>query len=260
MGVYMKTRALTCCIFLGLLLNGCGGHSSTIEPSKLTETSIPASDTHEPTETAVPASDTPEPTETAVPSSNAPEPTKTDVPPTDTPTLQSKGSLPATVIVDGDTVIFDEWGFSIELPQDVWEFNPDMYDKTSNFEGFIFVRKEKLVDSTNEGYSPSVGIMFYSVPENTQLLNFSTILRTNMGANFPSIDNLFGYEGSEPTFKIPVLGYYGHLGEGINYSVYIVHTVKGTVGVQVSFEIVDSVLDKAKPEFFEIMQSLDFSQ
>ncbi|MHC1682724.1 MAG: hypothetical protein AB6733_07220 [Clostridiaceae bacterium] len=231
----MKAKVISCCVFLGLFLISCGGQTQpTITPIQPTTTPIPASVT--------------------------PEPTKTSVPPTVTPVPQSTNNLPNTVEVNGNKVTFKEWKFSIELPSDVWEFNPEIYNKTSGFEDFVFQRKENLVASTGKGYSPSVAVLFYSVPEGTELINFSTILRTQMEKNFPSIDSMFGYEGTEPKFKIPVLGYYGHLGEGNKYSVYIVHAVKGTVGVQVSFEIIDAVLDKAKPEFFEIMQSFEFSQ
>jgi hypothetical protein len=235
MGECMKAKVIAGYLFLVLSIIGCSG------VSRLVVTPV-------------------QPTATSIPASVTPKPTKTAIPLTVTSSPQSAGELPSTIEMTGDKISFKEWFFSVELPPDVWEFNPTMYNKTSDFEGFVFSRKESLVDSTGKGYSPSVGVMFYSIPDGTQLINFSVMLQTQMGENFPSIDNMFGYEGTEPKLKIPAMGYYGHLGEGNNYSVYIVHAVKGTVGVQVSVEVVDSVLDQAKPEVFEIMQSLEFAQ
>jgi hypothetical protein len=224
----MKTKLLSLLIVSSIVLAGCNSQP------------LPAS-----TATNSP---TPENTKQA-----SQTPTTTSI-----STSSSVQNLPDTLTIEGDKVIFDQWGFSLELPLNTWAYNPAMHSRTDDFEGFTFSRKVKLIDKSGNGYSPSVGILFYSVPEGTDLILFSVSLRTQNHTSFPKIESMFGDEGSEPVMKIPALGYYGHLGEGNDYSVFIVHAVNGTVGIQVSFEIVDSVLDQAKPEFFSIMESMSF--
>ena len=56
---------------------------------------------------------------------------------------------------------------------------------------------------------------------------------------------MFGYEGSEPELDIPALGYYGHSPDDDQYSLFIIHSLNSGIGIQVSFEIVDSVLDQS---------------
>jgi len=172
----------------------------------------------------------------------------------------SIGELPSTAKLDGERIVFTEWGFSIQLPPDKWEYAPSFYNKSSGFEMFVFARRTPFLDSAGTQYSPTIGVMFFSIQPGMQLTDFSAAVRAQMGNGFPSIDSMFGYEGSEPRLNIPALGYYGHLTDESHHAVYIVHSVKGSLGIQVSLESDDSVLDQAKPEFFEIMQSLEFTQ
>jgi len=221
----MKVKILIYSLFCSLFIIGCSEHSQpTITPVQ-------------PIATLISPSATPAPTATSIP--------------------QNTGGLPNTVEINGSKVTFKERGFSVVLPSEKWQFEPSMYRKESDFEGFVFIRRPGFTDTDGQEFQPSMGILFYTIPEDTDLITFSAILRGNMGAGFPSIDRMFGYEGSEPVLKINGIGYYGM---GQRYSTYIIHTTKGGTGIQVSLEIAESLLDQAKPEFYEIMQSLEFIQ
>jgi hypothetical protein len=168
--------------------------------------------------------------------------------------------LPDTVQIEGNRIIFTEWGFSVELPANEWQYDPSYYRDDPDFEGFMLFRRPGFTNDAGEEYHPGLGILFYTIPEGTELVNFSVELRIRSNENFPSIEDMFGYAGSEPILNIPALGYYGHLDEEKQYSVYVIHAVNDTVGVQVALEIVDSVLTQARPEFYQIMESLAFER
>jgi hypothetical protein len=70
---------------------------------------------------------------------------------------------------------------------------------------------------------------------------------------------MFGVEGFEPVLNIESVGYFGgYSWSGIDFSTYVVHTVNGSVGVHISMVIAESLLDQANPEFYQIMESLEF--
>ncbi len=159
------------------------------------------------------------------------------------------------MVVEENKITFEEWGFSVELPTNEWEFLPEKSLKTPEVEGFVFIRRPGFVDSGGQEYQPTLGIFFYPIPDETDLTLFSVALRKNMGNGFPEIERMFGYEGSEPVLNVYGVGYFG---TGKNWKTYIIHAVNGDVGVQVSLEIGEAVLEQAEPEFYEIMQSLEF--
>ena len=227
----MNSKKTLVLLLLALLLTACGGQtpSTPVEPTKISFTEIPIN------------TSTPEPTQTLSPSP--------------TPTLNANSS--SAMSVDGNKITFEEWGLSVELPTEEWSFLPEKSVKYPEVEGFVFLRQPGFVDSSGQEYQPTLGIFFYPIPDGTDLTVFSAALRQNMGQGFPEIKHMFGYEGSEPVLNIYGVGYFG---TGQRWETYIIHAVNGNVGVQVSLEIGEAVLEQAKPEFYEIMQSLEFSE
>ena len=215
-------------LLVALLVSACGEQTSS-------ET-IPVSFTE--TLSMIPTS---EPRQTPTPSPN--------------PTLKEQ-SLPL-MIRDGNKITFEEWEFSVELPTENWKFLPEKSAKYPEVEGFVFIRQPGFVDSNGQEYQPTLGIFFYPIPAETDLTVFSVALRQNMGEGFPEIERMFGYKGSEPVLNLYGIGYFG---TGQRWKTYIIHSVNGTVGVQISLEIGESALEQAKPEFYEIMQSLEFNE
>jgi hypothetical protein len=159
------------------------------------------------------------------------------------------------------TTVFREYNLSVNFPNDNWRLSVEKYGKDPHKEFFIFIRQAPWVDSTGAGYSPSVIVTFFSIPNDASVSLLPMIAKKTGLAQIP-VERTFGYEGSELELDIPAIGHYGHLDShsfaGQAYSVYFVFTMRDTTGVAVSLEIVDSVLGQAKPEFYQIMRSIKF--
>ncbi len=229
-----------------LIITGC---APVPQPTPLPPTAAPPTSTVTATSTIIPTV-----TSTAAPT-RTPTPAVRRVTPVDT---ASDSSLPEGVTWEGDTLLFSERGLKLRLSQQDWALLPEFTGKTDSFEGYTFGRSRALLNEKRQPFSPSIGVMFYLFEEETDLITFTALLRARLGKNFPAIESMFSGKPDEAKLKIPALVYYGHIDEAKTYSVYIIHTVRGKVGIQISFEIVDSVLDQARPEFFEIMESIEF--
>lgn len=168
--------------------------------------------------------------------------------------------FPEGMMVSGNKIYFPDAGLSMVLSLDDWEFIPEFYSKTSDFELFTFFRREKFFNAQGIGYSPTISVAFYTLPEPMDLIDFSILLRANFGSGFPTVERMFGFESREPVLNIPAFGFYGHSTKVSDYSIYTVHAINNVTGIAISFEIVDSVLDQAEPEFFEFIKSVNLEE
>jgi hypothetical protein len=205
----------------------------------------------------------PSPTSTSTPelsSTHTPSPT---IPFTPVPTATETpkpfyGELPGTAKTDGDQIVFDQWGFSAEMPSTDWKFIPEFYLRECGKEIYKFSPRIPIIDPSRKAGFSDVYFSFYSVDEGTQLLDFSNTLQTQLGASFPKVERVFGIAGLEPAFGIQGLGYYGHYQNAENAPVYIIHSVKGKVGVQIAFVVKENFESQATPGFVQIMKSLKY--
>ncbi len=157
--------------------------------------------------------------------------------------------------------LFKEYNLSIDFPSVHWQLVAEAYGKNPYKEFFVVARQAQWIDTTGAGYSPTLMVTFFPIPKGIPLNQLPGIAHQRGLPQF-SIDSTFSSEGSELHLDIPALGHYGHLDsqsfKGMPYSVYFVFLVKATTGVVISLEIVDSVLEQAKPEFYQIMRSIRF--
>lgn len=139
----------------------------------------------------------------------------------------------------------------IDLPNDSWF----LADKQENKEMTVYYFKRKSIED-NDGRQiiPNISVIIEDVDKTLDAVTYSALKRSKV--NFEVLE-VFNHD-SGPIKYENAIGYKGKYVDkyDLDHTIYIVHGINGTKGLQFIFDVTTNILDKVDNEFLATLKSI----
>jgi len=142
---------------------------------------------------------------------------------------------------------------SLQLPNDSWAMT-EQQEKDGR--AAVFFKREPITDSEGRNIIPNLVIISEPVEEETNVILFSASKR----ALIPfSVEKVFTHEDESPILTYEnAIGYEGTYTDklSLKHSVYVIHLLDGTTGVQIIMDMTSSLIEEYGKEFIRAISSI----
>lgn len=161
-------------------------------------------------------------------------------------TFLGQSLMAQTTQVPGAELIFD-------LPNEKWYQGPI---EELNGQTVSYFKREPIIDSKGHGIIPNLAFIVEEVDEGLDVILYSV----DKKANSPfEVKKMFTHKDENPKinhkYSVGYEGAYKDQGE-IDHTVYVVHLIERTTGVQVFCDITTELWDDYKGEFESFLRSI----
>lgn len=153
---------------------------------------------------------------------------------------------------DAQLEVLKEANLQFELPNDKWS----QIDKkiTSDLVVYFF-RREAIMDKEGRAVTPTISFVIEPVKDSTDLMEYSIEKRISVPF---TVTEVFSHDSKEPKIKLlNAVGYKGtYDAQGIEHTIYVIHCINKTKGIQVICDITSELFPTYENEFLKALISL----
>lgn len=152
----------------------------------------------------------------------------------------------------GQTEILKETNLKFELPNNKWS----LADKKENNDlAVYFYKREAIINKEGQAVTPTISFVIEPVKDPTDLMSYSIEKRISVPF---TVTEVFSHDDKNPKIKLlNAVGYKGvYDAYGTSHTIYIVHYIHKTKGVQVICDITSELFPTYENEFLKTLLSL----
>ncbi len=145
----------------------------------------------------------------------------------------------------------EEAGLVLELPNKNWKVTGT---QNNDDVSVYFCKRKAITNAEGRDVIPNLAVIVESVPEDMNLVNYTATKRTQVPFN---VDHVFVDEAKRLGIG-NAIAYQGNYEdpEGIAHTVYVVHLIRNSKGVQIIMDITSDLFPEYETEFTSALKSI----